>query len=47
MSNKRSLKYLQFRENIANVKAFFEVLINRKPKFLGDKIPITGDSKLI
>ena len=46
MSDKHPLKYLKFRENIANAKAFFEVLINRKPRFLGDKIPITGDSKL-
>jgi vancomycin permeability regulator SanA len=35
---------LQIREKLACIKAFFEVYINRKPKFLGDEIPITGDS---
>ncbi|NJK97433.1 MAG: DUF218 domain-containing protein [Bacteroidales bacterium] len=39
-----SLSYLKFREQIANVKAFMEVSINKSPKFLGEKIPITGDS---
>jgi SanA protein len=46
MSNKSSLKSLEVREGLANLKAFWEVLINKKPKFLGSKIPITGDSKL-
>lgn len=41
-----SLKRLKMRETIANVKAFTEILFNKSPKFLGDKIPITGDSKL-
>jgi len=40
------LNYLEFRESIANLKAFWEMLINRKPKFGGTKIPITGDSRL-
>lgn len=43
--NYGSLKYLQFREKIARLKAFWEVLINRSPKFLGEKIPITGNSQ--
>jgi len=34
------------RESMAMVKAFFEVLINRDPVFMGEKIPITGDSRL-
>jgi len=34
------------RESLARVKSFFEVLINVDPKFLGDQIPITGDSNL-
>ncbi len=34
----------QIRENIARVKAFLDVIFKAKPKFLGDKIPITGDS---
>lgn len=42
----RSIESLEHRENIANIKAFWEVLINKKPTYLGDEIPITGDSKL-
>lgn len=41
-----SLVRLKIRETIAKVKAFSEVMINKKPRFLGNKIPITGDSKL-
>ena len=41
-----SLVRLKIRETIAKVKAFSEVMINKKPRFLGSKIPITGDSKL-
>jgi SanA protein len=41
-----ALKSLKIREVLANVKAFAEVTINKKPKYLGDQIPITGDSKL-
>lgn len=32
------------REVIANVKAVFNVLYQRKPKYLGEEIPITGKS---
>lgn len=39
-----AIRHLQIREKLACIKAFFEVYINRKPKFLGDEIPITGDS---
>jgi len=42
----RSMKRLRVREFIANIKAWGEVLINRKPHFLGEEIPITGDSRL-
>lgn len=42
----QSIESLEHRENIANIKAFWEVLINKKPTYLGDEIPITGDSKL-
>ena len=48
-ADKRSyaaISKLKIRETIANVKAFIEVLINKSPKFLGSKIPITGNSKL-
>jgi SanA protein len=44
--NYASLKILKFRELLANMKAFAEVTLNKKPKFLGANIPITGDSKL-
>jgi SanA protein len=43
--NYGSLQYLKFREKIARLKAFWEVLINKRPHFLGEKIPITGDSR--
>jgi SanA protein len=46
MSDTKPLNYLKFRESIACMKAFWEVVINRSPKFLGTKIPITGDSRL-
>jgi SanA protein len=46
MSNNRALGYLKFRESIARLKAFWEVSINKSPRFLGTKIPITGDSRL-
>jgi SanA protein len=39
-----SLSYLKKREKIANIKAYLELLIHKKPKYLGEKIPITGDS---
>lgn len=34
------------REVLARIKAFGEVLIHRRPKFLGETIPITGDGRL-
>ncbi len=42
----RAMKTLKIREALAKVKAFGEVLINKKPRFMGNEIPITGDSKL-
>lgn len=44
--NYAALKRLKFRELLARVKAFAEVAIIKKPHFLGNQIPITGDSKL-
>lgn len=41
-----ALKTLKLREGLAKVKAFTEVAINKKPKYLGNQIPITGDSRL-
>jgi len=37
---------LAFREQIAWIKAIVEVTLNRSPKYLGEVIPITGDSRL-
>jgi SanA protein len=33
------------REVLANEKAVFDLIFNRKPKFLGEKIPITEDGR--
>ncbi len=33
------------REMFARVKAFFDVILKSKPKFLGEKIPISGDGR--
>lgn len=33
------------REVFANEKAVLDLIFNRKPKFLGEKIPITGDGR--
>ena len=38
------IKYLRFREKLANVKAIYELIVNKRPKYMGDIIPITGDS---
>ncbi len=40
----RSLESFERREYLAKIKAVWEVLINKKPTYLGEKIPITGDS---
>jgi len=39
------MRGLKVREYFANIKAFFSVLFNINPHFLGPEIPITGDSK--
>ncbi|MFZ4400028.1 MAG: SanA/YdcF family protein [Bacteroidales bacterium] len=41
-----SIKHSRIREIFANIKAVLELIINKSPRFLGAKIPITGDSKL-
>ena len=40
------IESLERRETIANMKAFWEILIGKEPTYLGDEIPITGDSAL-
>ena len=39
------VKYNESREKIAKVKGFLDILFHSKPKYLGEPIPITGDSK--
>jgi SanA protein len=39
------IKYNELREIFGKVKAFLDVSFHAKPKFLGEKIPIIGDSK--
>ncbi len=39
------VKYNELREIFSKVKAFLDITFHAKPKFLGEKIPITGDSK--
>lgn len=36
----------ELRESLARSKAFLDVMIGSKPKFLGEIIPIEGDSRL-
>ncbi|MCK4799462.1 YdcF family protein, partial [Candidatus Parcubacteria bacterium] len=40
-----NVDYNESREIFSKVKAFFDVSFHAKPKFLGEKIPISGDSK--
>jgi SanA protein len=42
---KSSLRYWEFREYFARVKAFLSVIFRAKPRYLGDRIPITGDGR--
>ena len=37
------MRFQYIREGLARVKAFWDTLIKRKPKYLGDTIPISGD----
>ncbi|MFK6999700.1 ElyC/SanA/YdcF family protein [Flavobacterium oreochromis] len=40
----KGYNYVRFREYFSRLKAFIDVLRNRKPKFLGTKIPVEGIS---
>jgi len=49
ISDKRKyggIKHFKAREYIACIKAYKEVVLNSSPKYLGDQIPITGNSRL-
>lgn len=39
-----NLEWITHREQLARVKSFAEVLLDRDPKYLGEPIPITGSS---
>ena len=41
---KRLKAFWNFREFLARIKAFFEVLLKRNPTYLGEAIPITGSA---
>ncbi len=42
-----NMDYLQMRESFAKIKAFIDTdVLKRKPKYLGDIIPISGDGTL-
>ena len=43
---KRSLRSWRFREYFARVKAFFSIVVKPKPRYLGDRIPISGDGQI-
>lgn len=41
------MQYLNFRESLAKIKAFWDTdIICRNPKYLGDAIPIMGDGSI-
>ena len=41
----RSLQGWRIREYFARVKAFYSIVVKPKPRYLGDKIPISGDGR--
>ena len=41
----RSLRYWRLREYFARIKAFYSIIVKPKPRYLGDKIPISGDGR--
>ena len=41
-----SMKLFKTRESLARVKAFWDTLIKRKPRYLGDAIPIMGNGNV-
>ena len=41
----RSLSAWRFREYFARVKAFMSIVFKPKPRYLGEKIPISGDGR--
>ena len=44
-SGSKSLRSWRFREYFARIKAFYSIVFKPKPRYLGNKIPITGDGR--
>lgn len=40
-----AIKKFMLRERFAQVKAFLDIILKSEPEYLGEKIPITGDSQ--
>ena len=43
--NGKNLEALRVREYFARIKALYSIVFNIKPRYLGDKIPITGNGR--
>jgi len=43
--SKQSVRYWAVREYFARTKAFFSIVFKPKPRYLGEKIPISGDGR--
>jgi len=44
--SRRTVRFWQFREYFARVRAFFSIIFRPRPRFLGDAIPILGDGRV-
>ena len=44
--SKTTLRYWNVREYFARVKAFLSMVVKPKPRYLGEKIPVSGDGRL-
>jgi SanA protein len=40
-----SLRHWRLREYLARIKALYSIMVKPKPRYLGDKIPISGDGR--
>jgi SanA protein len=41
----KSLRAWQFREYFARIKAFYSIMFRPRPRYLGERIPISGDGR--
>ena len=44
--SKASIRYWNIREYFARVKAYVSIVVKPRPRYLGEKIPISGDGQL-